>query len=166
MTASLVKGCASGCSIIRATKFGIFLEGLRKTLQTLRQNSWCTSWDWDWNLQNMKHTCWHNCDISFQSVETVTCFLFLFSREPPTVSMCHTLYFTCTTSLEKLNIWMKIVVDMYVLYTRMNDISDSNTSEVLHTLWRKARAVALPALAPWFKASTSGEEISRVTPAA
>jgi hypothetical protein len=47
----------------------------------------------------------------------------------------------------------------------MNDISDSNTSEVLHTLWRSEWAVALPALAPWLKASTNGE-ISRTTSAA
>jgi hypothetical protein len=53
---------------------------------------------------------------------------------------------------------------MYILYKHMNDISDSNTSEVLHTLWRSERAVALPALAPCLKASTSGGEISRATP--
>lgn len=48
----------------------------------------------------------------------------------------------------------------------MNDNSYSNASEVLHMLWRSERAVALPALAPWLKASTSGGEISRATPAA
>jgi len=48
----------------------------------------------------------------------------------------------------------------------MNDISDSNTSEVLRTLWRSERAVALPAFAPWLKASTSGGGISGATPAA
>jgi hypothetical protein len=52
------------------------------------------------------------------------------------------------------------------VYKHMNDISDSNTSEVLHTLWRSERAVALPALAPWLKASTSSGKIIRTTPAA
>jgi hypothetical protein len=55
---------------------------------------------------------------------------------------------------------------MYILYKHMNDIPDSNTSEVLHTLWRSGWAVALPALVPWLKASTRGGEISRATPAA
>lgn len=55
---------------------------------------------------------------------------------------------------------------MYILYKHMNDITDSNTSGVLHTLWRSERAVALPALTPWLTASTSGGEISSATPAA
>jgi len=155
MTGSLVKGCESGCSIIRVTKFGIFLEGLRKTWQTLRQNSWCTSWDWHWNLQNMKHTCWHTqLQHQFPVCGNWHLFLIFILQRP---SEC---VIQCTLHAEFIHYKLRKIEylnencrwgDMYILYKHMNDIVDSNTSEVLHTLWRSEWAVALSALAPWLK---------------